>query len=49
MFILGVNILCGLIAYSYQPKKPSLNRETDLAQYASPELRLDNKIAANKQ
>ena len=30
----GVNILCGLIAYSYQPKKPSLNLEKDLAQYA---------------
>ena len=30
----GVNILCGLIAYCYQPKKPSLNLEQDLAQYA---------------
>ena len=30
----GVNILCGLIAYCYQPKKPSLNLEKDLAQYA---------------
>ena len=30
----GVNVLCGLIAYCYQPKKPSLNLEQDLAQYA---------------
>ena len=30
----GVNILCGLIAYCHQPKKPSLNIEKDLAQYA---------------
>lgn len=30
----GVNILCGLIAYCYQPKKPSLNLERDLAKYA---------------
>ena len=30
----GVNILCGLIAYCYQPKKPSLYLEKDLAQYA---------------
>ena len=29
----GVNVLCGLIAYCYQPKKPSLNLEQDLAQY----------------
>ena len=27
----GVNILCGLIAYCYQPKKPSLNLEQNLA------------------
>ena len=25
----GVNILCGLIAYRYQPKKPSLDLEFD--------------------
>ena len=30
----GVNILCGLIAYCYQPKKPSLDLDKDLAQYA---------------
>ena len=30
----GVNILCGLIAYCYQPKKPSLNLEQDLAKYS---------------
>lgn len=30
----GVNILCGLIAYCHQPKKPSLNLEKDLARYA---------------
>lgn len=29
----GVNVLCGLIAYCYQPKKPSLDLEKDLAQY----------------
>lgn len=29
----GVNILCGLIAYCFQPKKPSLDLEKDLAQY----------------
>jgi len=29
----GVNVLCGLIAYCYQPKKPSLNLKQDLAQY----------------
>ena len=27
----GVNVLCGLIAYCYQPKKPSLDLEKDLA------------------
>ncbi len=30
----GINLLCGLIAYCYQPKKPSLNLEQDWAQYA---------------
>jgi hypothetical protein len=30
----GVNILCGLIAYCYQPKKPSLNLERDLPRSA---------------
>ena len=31
-----VNVLCGLIAYSWQPKKPSLNLRAD--DYALPEL-----------
>ena len=30
----GVNVLCGSIAYCYQPKKPFLNLEQNLVQYA---------------
>ena len=43
----GVNVLCGLIAYCYQPKKPSLDLEQDLAQYAKArELGLNYKKEA---